>query len=307
MFGTGLAAALDKWDIPRICVQHGWHPAALESIARVESGGFGWFRDGRCKMLPEPHIFLRQLKKYAPSLRQEAIRRGLATTTTFKKTRAAGHYRRMKGADPRYRLLAKWRKLHEEAALASASWGTYQIMGFNAKTCGWDKPSQMVQAFFTGEREQLKAFVNFLLKNRLKKAIQELNFARVEKVYNGGGLGGAYAKRMLSWYRKLSRGKWRNWDPKVQIPPEKALKPGLAASRPPEKLPTEVTTGAGAVLAPIAAGVAGFSWAEILAASGGVIAGGVAVWLLIGWLRDRRDPELDRAFAKIPLENVEPA
>ena len=153
VFGTGPAEKLGKWDIARICVEHDWHPAVLGAIAKAESGGFGWFKDGRIKMLPEPHIFLRQLPK---EKRSEARRLGLANTASFKATRASGHYRRMKGAAPRFDLFEKWRAFDEEAAFASCSWGTYQIMGFNHKICGYPTAMAMVLDFLNGKKRNSK-------------------------------------------------------------------------------------------------------------------------------------------------------
>ena len=212
VFGTGPAKRLGKWDIARICVEHAWHPAVLGAIAKAESGGFGWFKDGRIKMLPEPHIFLRKLPK---EKRSEARRLKLANTASFKATRASGHYRRMKGAAPRFDLFEKWRAFDEEAAFASCSWGTYQIMGFNHRICGYPTAKAMVLDFLNGEKVQLKAFVNFLLKKKLKIAIRNKDFALIETRYNGGGQGGAYARIMWSHYKRLVAGKWKNWDPKA--------------------------------------------------------------------------------------------
>lgn len=216
LFGTGPAKALEKWDLPRVCVRHGWHPAALDAIKRAESGGFGWFRDGRIKMLPEPHWFLRKLSK---SDRSRAIRTRVATTTSFAKTKASGHYRRMKGASPRYALFEKWRAIDEEAAFQACSWGTYQIMGFNHKICGYPTAKAMVEDFLNGEKAQLEAFVRFLLAKGLKEPIRKLDFRRVALKYNGSGQVTHYSRIIRNWYNKLLRGTWKNWDPR-KVPTE---------------------------------------------------------------------------------------
>lgn len=221
--GRGPAKALDKDAIARVAVKHGWHPAALEAIAKAESGGFGWFNDGRMKMLPEPHVFLRQLPK---ADRAAARSKRLATTGSFKSTKASGHYRRMKGAAPRYVLFDKWRAFNEEAAYLSCSWGTYQIMGFNHKICGYSSAKAMVLDFAQGEDRQLEAFVNFLLAKKLKTAIRNRDFAKVALRYNGSGQVAHYSRVIGNWYSKLSKGKWKNWDPsKVDTKPKPPIPP----------------------------------------------------------------------------------
>ena len=76
--------------------------------------------------------------------------------------------------------------LNREAALKSASWGKFQIMGFNYKPAGFDSLQDFINAMYTDEAHQLDAFVDFVANDkRLAQAIKlgdSIGFARA---YNG--------------------------------------------------------------------------------------------------------------------------
>lgn len=208
MLGQGRAAAISNDDMAALARELGCHPATLEAIAEVESNGFGWFDDGRIKILPEPHKF----DDYLPASRKGlAHRLGLATAS-YAATKASGHYKRMtNGPGPRYAFLARMIELDENAAFNAISVGRFQIMGFNHAVCGYPTAKAMFEAFVDSEANQLRAFGRFLVDKRLKPALAAENFDLVEERYNGGGLNGVYATRMRAEAARLKRGKWAKW------------------------------------------------------------------------------------------------
>lgn len=288
LFGTGPARALDKHAIARVCIKHNWHPATLEAIAMAESAGFGWFRNGQIKILPEPHVFYRQLPK---GKRAEAVRLGLAIAGGYKATRRSGHYRRMGSPKSRYTFFKRMISFDERAAYRSASYGTYQIMGFNARVCGYGSAKMMFEAFLQSEANQLKAFVAFLIDKKLVVAIRNRNFALVEKRYNGGGQDGAYAKNMAKFDRKLRLGKWKNWDSKQALPPEK----DAGKAKDPDDKVAKPGTGGSILLPPGSAIIMGCSWEHVLAAFAGGLLAGVAIWFAYQWIKDRNLPRISQA------------
>jgi hypothetical protein len=223
--GKGRAAAIAAADIALLADELGCHPADLEAISQVESGGFGWFRDGRIKILFEKHWFYKLVD--AP-LRATAAKRGLARKSWVSPSK--GGYRDQKSADDRYRLLAGAIALDREAALQSVSIGRYQIMGFNYKICGFSSASAMWAKFLESERHQLSGFANFLKSKGLVAAIRRRDFTKVEKVYNGGGLGGAYARRMKAASEQLRAGKWKGYEPGSMTPVQETETSGDGAS-----------------------------------------------------------------------------
>ena len=254
MFGTGPARAITKGHIAQLADEMQCHPADLEAIAKVESAGFGWFRDGRIKILPEPHVFYRELPK---AKRAMALRKGLATKS-YRETRRSGHYRRMGPVDARYDFFERMIEYDRVAAFRSISMGTYQIMGFNAELCGFLDAEAMWHAFLEGEHAQLYAFAQFLRKKGLVSAIQRRDFGKVERKYNGGGQGGKYAKRMMVASRNLRRGKWARYEPGTYVAVTPDLKPEPTPVEDAVVLSsdTEKTTGVGAVLVAVGGGFA---------------------------------------------------
>lgn len=254
-FGTGPARAITKYDFAEAADALKVHPANLEAIALAESAGFGWYRDGRMKILPEPHKFYAYLPK---SKRDKAIRLGLATRN-YEATKASGHYGRMGGATKRYVFFEKMIEFGPVAAFKAVSYGTYQIMGFNHKHCGYASAAIMMDRFLQGEAEQLTAFVKFLKYRRLVRAIRDANYKLVETRYNGGGQGGAYAKIMHGHRRRLLKGKWKNYTP-GSIP-----KPVAKPTKSTPEIPGAVKHAPAAItgLAVSAAAGAGLFWGKI--------------------------------------------
>ena len=267
-FGTGPAKALDKYAFARAAKALKCHPADLEAIAQVESGGYGWFDDGRIKLLFEKHVFYRRLPA---TVRARAVAKKLARRKWISPKR--GGYRDQKGASSRYKLFEKAIEFHDRAAYESASYGSYQIMGFNYKPCGYSSAKDMFEAFLTGEQAQLDAFIKFLKSRRLVVAMRKRDFALIEKRYNGGGLGGAYARRMKRASDKLRKGKWRGWNPdsipKVEFKPAPAPKPTErpkadyepVAPEPQPKATSKAAPAVGVGIAALATAVyAGWDW-----------------------------------------------
>lgn len=215
--GKGRAEAIGDRDIALLADEIGCHPADLEAIAEVESNGFGWFKDGRMKILFEKHWFYKNLEG---SDRTKAVRAGLARKSWVSPAR--GGYKDQSNAAARYRLLQKAIEIDEEAALRSISMGKFQIMGFNYALCGFVSAKHMWARFLDSEVHQLKAFATFLKKKDLWPALRKRDFATIERVYNGGGLNGRYAVRMAKAADKLRAGKWAGYKP-GQFAPQKPV------------------------------------------------------------------------------------
>lgn len=298
--GRGLALAADKWAIARAAREHQWHPADLGGIKVVESGSFGWFRNGQIKILPEPHVFRRRLPE---RLRAKAIRQGLATRG-FRATKASGHYKSMRGPKPRYDLLNKMIQFclkHNKGmvgpAYMSVSIGDFQIMGFHWKALGFKSAKNMFDQFCASQTVQINAFVKLLLQMGLKQAIRDRNFARVETVYNGGGLNGAYARRMKRESDILRRTVWKDW-PNMQIPD--AVEPTGKVKDPIEEQVKKVTKGVGgatgaASTGEAAVGATGFPWETVLGVGLGIAVVCVIAYFAYGAVRDRLDDRLPQS------------
>lgn len=156
--------------------------AAVRAVIDVESRG-GIFPDGRPKILFERHYFSRLTKgefnKSNPDISHPVW----------------GGY---KGGTAEYERLGRAVKLNRDAALRSASWGAFQIMGDNCKMCGFKDVEEFVKAMVAGEPQQLDAFVAFVRASGLDDELRRLDWRGFARGYNGP----AYEKN--NYHRKLA-------------------------------------------------------------------------------------------------------
>ena len=94
--------------------------------------------------------------------------------------------------------------LDREAALKSASWGRFQIMGFNYKLCGFSKLQNFINAMYHSEKSQLDAFVKFIKSVKLQDELQRLDWHGFSRAYNGKNYWkNNYAERLEKAYNKF--------------------------------------------------------------------------------------------------------
>jgi len=147
---------LTEEDFKRCAEILGVEVAAVKAVQEVETGGRGgFFAPGRPAILFEGHIFWSQLKKYG--LNPEEYVKGNEDILYPKWTKS--HY---KGGMGEYDRLKKALAIHEKAAACSASWGLFQIMGFN-----------------------YEAFTAFLKSNGWDNYLRTLNWTEFARHYNG--------------------------------------------------------------------------------------------------------------------------
>ena len=91
--------------------------------------------------------------------------------------------------------------LNRAAALKSASWGKFQIMGFNYALAGFSTLQRFINAMYKGEGAQLKAFVSFVRNSGLAPALQAQDWAGFASGYNGPAYAeNAYDERLAQAY-----------------------------------------------------------------------------------------------------------
>ena len=158
----------------------GCEVAALKAVERVETGGRGgFFKEGKPAILFEGHIFWQQLKKKGKDPKELVV--GNEDILYPKWTKE--HY---KGGMDEYGRLEKAKKIDAEAALMSASWGMFQVMGFNFKDGGYKSVYEFVDAMSKSEDEQIVIATNFICNNKeMKKALVNKDWATFAKLYNG--------------------------------------------------------------------------------------------------------------------------
>jgi peptidoglycan hydrolase-like protein with peptidoglycan-binding domain len=165
--------------------------ACIKAVTSVESGGGGFYPSGRPKILFEAHQFSR-LTGHRYDASYPAI-------SSLKWNRAL-----YSGGEKEYGRLQKAMGLNRSAALQAASWGRFQIMGFNFKASGFDSVDSYVGAMYESEGKHLDAFVNFLKSSRLDGPLRERRWADFARGYNGPGYAANhYDAKLLAAYRKF--------------------------------------------------------------------------------------------------------
>ncbi len=183
------AAKLLKCDIP-----------AIKAVAEVESSGNGFLTDGRVKILFEGHQFYR-LTKGAFADSHPTICYQKWTTQFYTKGANAD----IRGAGELTRL-AEAMTLNHDAALLSASYGKFQIMGFNFAICGFVTVDAFYQAMQVSEAEQLLAFCSYIKHNFLDDELRNHDWARLARAYNGPEYKkNSYDTKLDNSYKKFAK------------------------------------------------------------------------------------------------------
>ena len=153
--------------------------AAIRAVAEVESSGSGFLKDGRCKVLFEGHIFHRETQgRFAET----------HPTLSFPKW-AREHYARGATAEARgageIARLAEAMQLDPTAAQRSASFGQFQIMGFNHRACMYPQVGMFVDAMRLDAAAHLDAFCHIIKSMGLSGALRHQLWVAFAKRYNG--------------------------------------------------------------------------------------------------------------------------
>ena len=188
---------LTEEDFKRCADALGIEVATIKAVQEVETGNRGGFvAPNRPAILFEGHIFWNQLKK--KGLNPENYVKG-NEDILFPKWEPQYY----KNAMEEYARLEKARTIHEEAAICSASWGLFQIMGFNYAACGCRTAQEFVEEMSLNEGRQLDLFTTFLKTNGWAKFLRTLNWAEFARHYNGPQYTkNKYDEKLLKAYMK---------------------------------------------------------------------------------------------------------
>lgn len=190
---------LSQKDINKVAKDLAVQPAAINAVREVEAGGTG-FQGERPKILFEGHVFYRQLKKHGINPVQH-----LAGNEDILYPDWSASNRKYYKMD-QYARLKKAKKIDAAAAMESASWGLFQIMGYHWKDLGYKSVKKFVKQMRKDEGEHLKAFAAYLKANNLVKPLQALDWATFAEGYNGSGYKeNQYDTKMASAYRRYSQ------------------------------------------------------------------------------------------------------
>jgi hypothetical protein len=182
-------------DYARAAEAIGCRREVIQAVAEVESLGRCYLpTSGRVVILFEAHVFSR-----LTAHRFDATHPSISSA---KRNRML--YR---GGDAEYARLEEALQLEPEAALQSASWGGFQIMGFNAVKAGFANAHHMAFALQEKEQRHLDAFVSFIGSEGLAQTLARSDFDAFALAYNGPRYEeNRYPQRMRAALARLMRG-----------------------------------------------------------------------------------------------------
>ncbi|MBE8724591.1 N-acetylmuramidase domain-containing protein [Flavobacterium hungaricum] len=199
------AKLLSEQDLIDFAKQFNIELAVVKAVNEVESNGKGFLIDGRPKILFEGHIFWKELEKR--SINPKTYVNSNTQDILFEKYTKKYYV----GGTAEYTRLDKARNLAQDkrfvdAANSSASWGLFQIMGFNAVAIGYKTVEEFVEKMNLNEGEQLKAFGLFLQKNNLIPLLKNKNWASFALKYNGPAYKtNKYDEKLAKAYAKYAK------------------------------------------------------------------------------------------------------
>ena len=104
-----------------------------------------------------------------------------------------------------YGKLARAAAFGETPALNSASWGSFQIMGYHGIHIGWHSTQAFVRSQQASQQDHLRAFVRFILNDRrLHTALRNSDWATFASIYNGPKHD-RYDLKMAAAYNKYAK------------------------------------------------------------------------------------------------------
>lgn len=153
--------------------------ATMAVVAHVENIGEGFTESMHPVVLFERDVFQRQLLK---SLKKEEVERLTGHYPDLINPRRGGYA----GGEQEWVRLNRAMEIHRPAAIESASWGMFQIMGFHWSSLGYSPSEDWFDAMCFGEVKQLTALCQFIRQDpAMHHALQQQQWAEFAQRYNG--------------------------------------------------------------------------------------------------------------------------
>lgn len=170
---------MDPRKIAEMAGRYSLDIASVLAVSEVESGGRSGFQGtGLLTVLFEAHIFYRELKKVGLSPDVLMLQYPNLISPVWNKAL-------YKGGDAENIRLGQALKIHE-CAWSCASYGKFQIMGFNHEACGFNTAPEFVKYLKTGEEAHVETFLRFLNSNpSIMTSLKNKDWATFARLYNG--------------------------------------------------------------------------------------------------------------------------
>lgn len=185
------AKLLSEQDLRDFADHYKLELAIIKAVNEIESRGKGFLIDGRAVILFEGHVFWRQLKKRGLNPKDFVSEQ---TKDVLYEEWTRKYYKGGSGEYMRIEKAARISDLQEvsDAAHSSASWGSFQIMGYHYENLGYKSIDAFVSKMQEHEREHLQAFGKFISITPFKgkpliEWLKEKHWRNFAHGYNGPG------------------------------------------------------------------------------------------------------------------------
>lgn len=173
--------------------------ALIKAVVEVEASGRGFENNRRPRILFEGHIFWSRLKKLGIDPEKYLEGHSGVLYPKWDKNKYFG------GEKEWSRLEEAW-SINKKASLESASFGLFQIMGFNYEACGCKDVFEFVSKMFLSEGDQLMLFCKFCKSLSLEKYLRDHDWAGFARRYNGPEYAkNEYDKKLKEAFKKYSK------------------------------------------------------------------------------------------------------
>ena len=173
--------------------------ASIMAVTEVEARKSGFYPEGEPIVLFERH----KLYKYISEKRGAGVAKHACAQNPNLCNPYRGGY--IGGRSEWFRLQNAC-AIDRECALMSASFGLFQIMGFNHIYSGFDKVEDFVAAISTSEATQLQVFCSFVLHKKnesMLAALRAHNWDAFAELYNGQNYkDNDYDYKLMAAYRR---------------------------------------------------------------------------------------------------------
>ncbi|MET4190670.1 MULTISPECIES: N-acetylmuramidase family protein [unclassified Bradyrhizobium] len=175
-------------------------PAELQTVTMVETNGSPFLADKRPDILFEAHVFGRNTGHKYNNV-TDPHGKPISSNSWDKSLYGAAHAWQ-------YTRLYTAMKCDPVAAVYSASFGAFQILGSEYKDAGFASLEDFVAAMAHSAGDHLKAFCNYLKARHLDDELRGHEWAAFAKGFNGPAYAqNQYDTKMANQYRQLAA-KW---------------------------------------------------------------------------------------------------
>lgn len=187
---------LTEEDFIEVAQRLGVEVAAIKAVVEIEAGRTheGFAAPGK----PLINFDLAMFRRFATRRGVNLAKYSKSHSVVFASSRGS--------QTKAHRRLDAAMSINPHAAIEGTFWGMFQIGGFNWKKCGATSLEDFVEKMSSTERAQLDMFAEFITNAGLLKALQDKNWAKFARGYNGPGYARrSYHTRMAQAYARHSK------------------------------------------------------------------------------------------------------